>query len=171
MITLRKTHCSELSQNLVHACCALARAQFLLASLAGYSDDAYALAWDVAPHLADAEATVRNLVTVHDLTHWQPFWSRPADTVVGKPCGTFAAVHNHPGGMLIALHNDLAAAYGPLILAEAQAADLSQTDPTYSVYGSIGWDLPTAVDDVLIKVRAAAAAAGLATHPYWDNKP
>lgn len=161
---------AELSQNLVRTYRALVRAQFVTASIAENSDEAYALAWDVAPHLAAAVTTIRNLVAVHDLGRWQPFWSHPAAQVVGCPSGIFTAPHSQPGATPTALHNELVAAYGPLVVAETQAEALTRADHTYSAYGSIGWDLHTAVDDVLINVRSAARAAALDAHPYWQDK-
>ncbi|MDM2164707.1 hypothetical protein PP352_21390 [Mycobacteroides abscessus] len=161
---------ADLSQNLVHASCALVYTQFVTASIAQNSRAAYALAWDVAPHLSAATTTIRNLVAVHDLGCWHPFWSHPAENVVGRPGGIFTALHKRPGATLTVLHNALVAAYGPLAAAEAQADALTRADHTYSAYGSIGWDLHTAIDDVLINVRAAARAAALDTHPYWQDK-
>ncbi|SIC19870.1 hypothetical protein [Mycobacteroides abscessus] len=166
MMTLDKPQSSvvtairaDLTDILVAAYRAIDHARNVSASfLTGNSDGAYAIGWDAAPIIDRAATTLANLVTVHELGGtWTTFWAQ-------QP----TPIRDLAGATLTTLHNDLRTSHRHLIGAAARAEALTHGDGTYTVYGwSIGWDLETAIDDVLIDIRTAARAAGLADHPYW----
>ncbi|MFT8176821.1 hypothetical protein ACLXNF_04460 [Mycobacteroides chelonae] len=110
-------------------------------------DEDYSLAWDVSPIVAQAISTMANLATAHNLPIADD--SEPASAT---------------GGGALALHPHLRDAYGELVHAAAVAETLTTADHTY---GAIGWDLETAIDDVLILVRDAARAGGLTAQRFW----
>lgn len=110
-------------------------------------DDDFGLAWDVNPIVAQAITTLANLGTAHNLPIAED----------REPIGQI-------GGGPLALHPHLRDAYAELVHAAAVAETLTTADHTY---GAIGWDLETAIDDVLILVRDAARAAGLAGQRFW----
>lgn len=169
MITVRKHNRqsveqrrAELSESLVTAHQSLLRANAAVAWMFGCSDATYGIAWDVAPILQTATEMLHNLVVVHDLRRYHPFWSHPLTERVALTHGGF------PG---LSLSEDLEAAETALTVAGAQAEDLARADRTYSVYGAIGWDLETAVDDVTLAVRAAKDAERKVWSSYWETTP
>lgn len=110
-------------------------------------DEDYALAWDINPIVVQSITTASNLATAHAL-----------------PIADDNERSGRVGSGPMALHPHLREAYGELMHAAAVAETLTTADHTY---GPIGWDLETAIDDVLILVRDAARAAGLSGQRFW----
>lgn len=140
---------TDLTQSLTHARNALTDATQAIRTMfsPGARDDDYGLAWDVNPIVAQAITTMTNLATAHNL-----------------PIAEDREPSVQSGDGPMALHPHLRDAYGELVHAAAVAETLTTADHTY---GAIGWDLETAIDDVLILVRDAARAAGLAGQRFW----
>ncbi len=167
MMTLRKPQSGsvaairdDLADVLVEAYRPITHARNLsTAFLAGNQDHRYAIGWDMAPFIDHATTTLINLVTVHELTgKWATFWAK-------QP----TSAQTLTGATIDDLHENLRTAHRQLIQAASRAHVLAKSDATYSIYGSIGWDLETAVDDVVIAVRGSARAAGLADRRYWTG--
>ncbi|MFA4085306.1 hypothetical protein ONA92_26790 [Mycobacteroides salmoniphilum] len=140
---------TDLAQTLTQARNALAAAARVVTAWFSPEarDDDYGLAWDVNPIVAQTITTLTNLATAHNLPIAED----------REPIG-------YSGDGPMALHPHLRAAYGELVHATAVAETLTTADHTY---GAIGWDLETAIDDVLILVRDAARAGGLAGQRFW----
>lgn len=114
---------------------------------------AYGIGWDVAPIIDRAATTLLNLATAHDLPIAGPRDHRREALSVSSATDARMALHPH-----------LRAAFAELEHAAALAETLTTADHTY---GAIGWDLETAIDDVVIDVRHAAHAAGLSRQRFW----
>ncbi|SLC86582.1 hypothetical protein [Mycobacteroides abscessus] len=142
---------TDLAQTLAQARSALAESASVMRPWysPGANDDDYCLAWDVNPLVIQAITTVSNLATVHDL-----------------PITEGIEHSGQVGSGPMALHPHLRDAYAELMHAAAVAETLTTADHTY---GAIGWDLETAIDDVLILVRDAARAAGLSGQRFWTG--
>lgn len=140
---------TELTQTLTQVRKALADAAHIIRAwfTPDAQDEDYSLAWDVSPIVAQAISTMANLATAHNL-----------------PIAEDREPTGQTGSGPMALHPHLRDAYGELVHAAAVAETLTTADHTY---GAIGWDLETAIDDVLILVRDAARAAGLAGQRFW----
>lgn len=180
------TAASAVSHKLAHAHRWLGRAALVAQRLIAI-DPRYrgTTGWDLQMAINDAATHVRAAVRVHDLSKFDPSWSRraihdsnPAITVAALNTMACNAGNQRASrralrrGTAWLLTQNLANAFENLTAAAESAALLVADDNTEDAYfGAIGWDLETAIDDAAIAIRDAMRTGRLAKLDiYWEGK-